>query len=237
MSSGEAGAQDRVDVSPNKGGADRLALQLVEAPFEPSSGEESAEDLLRLCADLRNTQAWERLLRRFNPLIVVTVARVIRKYVSDRAGLVDDLVQDVYVKLSANHARTLREFEPWYPGAAFGYLKTIAANVAHDYFKLRANKLLDQAALPEHLAAEDATEWRTLLRDIEDVLRKAPVADRDRHIFWLYYRHGMSAKEIAAIGSLNLKVKGVESVIVRLNQIIRNAFENGGRQSGRAVVS
>jgi hypothetical protein len=39
----------------------------------------------------------------------------------------------------------------------------------------------------------------------------------------------MSAKEIAALASLNLSIKGVESVIVRLNQMIRSAFENGER--------
>jgi hypothetical protein len=40
----------------------------------------------------------------------------------------------------------------------------------------------------------------------------------------------MSAKEIAAISSLKLTIKGVESVIVRLNQLVRNALENGERQ-------
>jgi RNA polymerase sigma-70 factor (ECF subfamily) len=70
-----------------------------------------------------------------------------------------------------------------------------------------------------------------LLRDVDDLLKQPPVVERDRQIFWLYYRQGMSAKEIAAISSLNLTIKGVESVIVRLNQFVRNAFESGERQS------
>jgi RNA polymerase sigma-70 factor (ECF subfamily) len=81
------------------------------------------------------------------------------------------------------------------------------------------------------LAGKDEAEWRMLLRDVDDLLKQPPVVERDRQIFWLYYRQGMSAKEIAAISSLNLTIKGVESVIVRLNQFVRNAFESGERQS------
>jgi RNA polymerase sigma-70 factor, ECF subfamily len=192
--------------------------------------EESPEDLLQRCADMDDAEAWDGFLTRFNPWIVATVVRTIRRYGFDRAGLRDDLVQDVYVKFSANRAKVLREFKPLYPGAVFGYLRVIAANVVHDHFKSKMGKYSDQSPLPDNVAAPDETEWRLLLRDIDDLLKKPPVSARDRQIFWLYYRQGMSAKEIAAISSLNLTIKGVESVIVRLNQLIRNAFENGERQ-------
>jgi RNA polymerase sigma-70 factor (ECF subfamily) len=96
---------------------------------------------------------------------------------------------------------------------------------------------LDHSPLQNNVAGRDETEWRLLLRDIDDFLKKPPVSERDRQIFWLYYRQGMSAKEIAALSSLSLSVKGVESVIVRLNQLIRNAFENGERQSRGGLVS
>ncbi|HXM43019.1 MAG TPA: sigma-70 family RNA polymerase sigma factor [Bryobacteraceae bacterium] len=192
--------------------------------------EESPEELLQKCADMDDTEAWDRFLARFNPLIIATVVRTIRRYGFDRAGLRDDLVQDVYLKFSANRAKVLREFKPLYPGAVFGYLRVIAANVVHDHFKSKMGKYSDQSPLPDNVAAPDETEWRLLLRDIDDLLKKPPVSARDRQIFWLYYRQGMSAKEIAAISSLNLTIKGVESVIVRLNQLIRNAFENGERQ-------
>jgi RNA polymerase sigma-70 factor (ECF subfamily) len=208
-----------------------LALDVVETSWEPAAGEESPEALLWACADLRHTQAWERFLRRFNPLIVATVVRTIRRYGFDSAGLSDDLAQDVYLKFSANRAKVLREFKPRCPGAVFGYLKVIAANVVHDHFKSKAGKHPDQSGLPSDLAGKDEAEWRMLLRDIDDLLKQPPVVERDRQIFWLYYRQGMSAKEIAAISSLNLTIKGVESVIVRLNQFVRNAFESGERQS------
>ena len=102
--------------------------ELVELAFEGKTPgtltfeavEESPEDLLRECADLRQAQAWERFLRRFNPLIVATVVRTIRRYGFDHGGLSDDLAQEVYLKFSANRARVLREFKPRYPGAVFG---------------------------------------------------------------------------------------------------------------------
>jgi|SRR5580700_2026708 RNA polymerase sigma-70 factor (ECF subfamily) len=227
MSRGETGSEDRVG----------LALEVLDAPWEPAAGEDSPENLLRRCANMHDAQAWVDFLARFNAYIVATVVRTIRRYGFDRAGLSDDLVQDVYLKLSANGAKVLREFQPRYPGAVFGYLRVIAANVVHDYFKSKAGKRADQSPLPEDAAVQEETEWRLLLREIDDLLRKPPTSERDRRIFWLYYRQGMSAKEIAAIPILNLTIKGVESVIVRLNQLIRNAFENGERQSRGGVVS
>jgi RNA polymerase sigma-70 factor (ECF subfamily) len=212
-------------------GEDRtvVALEVEETPWAPA-GEGSPEALLRTCADLEDAQAWEKFLARFHPLIVASVMRTIRRYGADHAGIVDDLVQDVYLKLTANGARVLREFKPMYPGAVFGYIKVITANVVHDYFRSRAGKQQDQPPLAVDVAVQDETEWRLLLRDIDDVLRQASTSPRDRQIFWLYYRQGMSAKEIAAIASLKLAVKGVESVIVRLNRLIREAFEKGERQ-------
>jgi RNA polymerase sigma-70 factor (ECF subfamily) len=199
--------------------------RFFEGATQPAPQAESPEDLLQRCADMDDTEAWETFLVRFNPLIEATVVRIIRRYGSDGAGLRDDLVQDVYAKLCANRAKVLRDFEPRYPGAVFGFVRVIAANVVHDYFKSRQGKYqADATPLPDNLAAPDEAGWLLLIRDIDDVFRQASVSARDRQIFWLYYRHGMSAKEIAAIASLKLTTKGVESVIVRLKDLIRKAF-------------
>ena len=220
MECGEAGSEDRIG----------LAAELVEAPRVLPTGEDSPEELLRKCAKMDDAQAWDSFLIRFNPLIVATVVRTMRRYGFDRAGLSGDLVQEVYLKFSAHDAKVLRAFQPRYPGAVFGYLRVVVANVVHDYFKSKAGKHADRPPLPNDVAVQDETEWRLLLREVDDLLRQPPTSERDRRIFWLYYRQGMSAKEIAAIPILNLTVKGVESVVVRLNQLIRKAFENGERQ-------
>lgn len=40
-------------------------------------------------------------------------------------------------------------------------------------------------------------------------------------IFWLYFRQGMSTKEIASLPAIGLSAKGVGSVIERLKRSIR----------------
>jgi len=40
-------------------------------------------------------------------------------------------------------------------------------------------------------------------------------------IFWLYFRQGMSTKEIASLPTIGLGVKGVGSVIERLKHCVR----------------
>ena len=44
---------------------------------------------------------------------------------------------------------------------------------------------------------------------------------RDRTAFWLYYRQGFTAKEIAGMPAMNLTVKGVESLLFRLTAVLR----------------
>jgi RNA polymerase sigma-70 factor (ECF subfamily) len=206
-----------------------MGVALEDYPWDPYGDEDSPEELLRRCAKMDDFQAWEQFLRRFNPLIVATVARIMRRYGFDSAGLRDDLVQDVYLKFCAKKAKVLREFQPRYPGAVFGYVSVIAANVVHDYFKSKGGKHPEPSPLPIDLAVPSETEWRLLILDIENVFEREHTSARDRQIFWLYFRQGMSAKQIAAIPSLRMTTKGVEAVIVRLKDLIRKALKNGKR--------
>jgi DNA-directed RNA polymerase specialized sigma subunit len=63
------------------------------------------------------------------------------------------------------------------------------------------------------------------LKEIDEHLRHCatgPDQDRDRMIFWLYFRQGMSTKEIASLPGVGLSTKGVGSVIERLKHSIRD---------------
>ena len=67
-------------------------------------------------------------------------------------------------------------------------------------------------------------EQEILLRQIDSCLQsygEGPIQERDRTVFWLYYRQGLTAKEIAALPSTGLTVKGVESAILRLKSLVR----------------
>jgi RNA polymerase sigma-70 factor (ECF subfamily) len=89
-------------------------------------------------------------------------------------------------------------------------LRIVSASVANDYFRRlqsakRGGKVLtmplleDAAALPGGSNHEVANMERSvLLAQLDRRLRSAPeaVGDRDRALFWLYYRHGFTAEEI-----------------------------------------
>jgi RNA polymerase sigma-70 factor (ECF subfamily) len=178
----------------------------------------SGEELLRVCADLRDAAAWDELIRRFHTPIYAAVLRTGQRYAQFQRSLCDDLVQDTYLRLATHQAKALREFVPRHPGSAHLYLQVVAVRVTHDCCKKNDFRRLQElpADLPD-IAAPDRTEWLALRMELDDRLRKQASA-RDRRIFWLYYAQGLTAKEIAALASIGLTVKGVESVLRRLTR-------------------
>lgn len=68
-------------------------------------------------------------------------------------------------------------------------------------------------------------EREVLFKQIDECVEsclEGPDRDRDRTIFWLYYQQGMTAKDIAALPTIALSSKGVESVIVRVIRLVRD---------------
>ena len=169
--------------------------------------------------------------------------RIGRRYGETARELVDELVQETYLKICSNRCRILREFRPEAEDAIFGLLKTVAFSVANDHFRGvlaqkrgagRRELSLDGQA-EQALASRDGlpqAERAILLRQIDEMLTL--IADpatgtRDREIFWFYYRHGMTSRDIASIPMLGLTQKGVESVIQRLTHHVRGRLvESGG---------
>src|SRR5439155_26980905 len=107
--------------------------------------------------------------------------------------------------------------------AIFGLLKTVAFSVTQDHFKVgwavKRGAGKQEASLDHYVEGVIAgrqglpqIEREILLREIDEYLAGAmePAAgDRDRQIFWLYYRHGMTASAIALIPGIGLTQKGV----------------------------
>jgi len=195
----------------------------------------SLEELVRACAQGGDAAAWEEFVRRFHPLIAGVVVRTARRWGASSPALFDDLVQESYVKLCRDHMRLLREFEPQHPEAFYGYLKVIAANVVHDHFRaLHSRKRgpgagdceaedLGRTAKAVGEGTPDRIERAILLREVDAVLLtlEGAEATRDRAIFWLYYRQGLTAQAIAELPTLSVGVKGVESVLHRLTRLVR----------------
>lgn len=181
-----------------------------------------------MCADLRDTAAWEEFIRRFQPAIYSAILRTGRHYPQFNPGACDDLVQETYVRLSAARAKALREFVPRHPGSAFGYVQVIAIRVTQDHCKKKQfhEELPPDAPDP---AAPGKTEWLALVAEIDRPLRTL-AGERDRQIFRLHHIQGMTAREIAAIPVMGLTVEGVESVLVRLKRLLREYFADSKRE-------
>jgi RNA polymerase sigma-70 factor, ECF subfamily len=197
----------------------------------------SSEDLVRACAGSTNQAAWEEFIRRFHRLIAAVVLRTARRWGDPSPQQLADLVQDTYLKLCEDDGRLLRSFHPHHPDAIYGFLKVVATNVVHDHYKAasaekrgkgQSDKPLEQAQATVHSRGPDSfesMERRILLLQIEEALTAIAAGQeqqRNRLIFWLYYRHGMSASAIASMPSIGLTTKGVESTILRMTRMIRS---------------
>jgi RNA polymerase sigma-70 factor, ECF subfamily len=196
------------------------------------------DELIKECAHSTDSGIWGEFVSQFHPLIAGVVLRTARHWCDPSRQLLDDLIQETYLKLCADGRRLLLEFETKHPGSAFGFLKVVAANVVHDHFRsMTAAKRgggRDEKSI-EHLATEAETHLSTaatlegtvLIRQIEDCLNRCapgPKNRRDRIIFRLYYRQGYTARAIASLPQIGLSTKGVESTILRLTRVVRKGL-------------
>jgi RNA polymerase sigma-70 factor (ECF subfamily) len=188
----------------------------------------AAAEIVHACLDTGSEVAWTAFVRQFQPLIASSVSRVVRRYGAASPALVDDLCQETYLRLCKDKCRSLREFEAKHDEAIFGYLKVIAASVALDYFRARGSQkrraeIEDDGTNVEASVPGSEIEHSTLMQQLERRLASTET-ERDRTIFWLYYRQGYTARDIAAMPQLGLTQKGVESCIYRLTQALRSAI-------------
>jgi RNA polymerase sigma-70 factor, ECF subfamily len=194
----------------------------------------TAEELVQVCATSGDPEAWEEFVCRFEKIIYVSVRRVAYRWGETSESTIAELVQDTYLKFCADDRRLLHTFRSRHPDAFFGMLKVTAAHLAHDHFRAERNKKrssgmedcsLDDVELfiPDSgVMGQAGMERYILLEEVDDALKGC--SERDREIFWLHYRHGFTAQEIASIACFKLETKGVESVLHRLTQLVRRTL-------------
>jgi RNA polymerase sigma-70 factor (ECF subfamily) len=195
----------------------------------------STQELVQLCLDAQDEAMWREFVRRFQPLIAGVVVKRVRRRMNPVPSVIDDLVQDTYLKLCVNKFKALREFDFQHENALFGFLKVIAANVVEDHFRGsrsqkrgsgREEEDLETvgATMPASIGFSDEIEREILLGEIKQCL-ETQVAEpnfvRDSAIFWLYYRQGLTAKAISQLPAIGLTVKGVESTLLRLTRLVK----------------
>lgn len=188
-----------------------------------------SQELLAECVTTNDAAAWEEFVRRFQPLIAGVVARAASRWTALTAAIVDDLVQETYVKLCSEDFRRLREFKSRHEDAIFGYIKAIAYTVTIDHFKVhyaakRGARLRSSTDFDTSLRESgrpNSVEEDILMREIEAMAGEAAEDKRDRLIFDLYYRQGLTTRSIAEIPAIRLSQKGVESCLHRLTERIK----------------
>jgi RNA polymerase sigma factor (sigma-70 family) len=194
----------------------------------------SAERLILACTQTGDAAAWEEFVRRFHRLIATVALRVAKRWGDSSPQVVDDLIQETYLKLCAANFRILRSFKSQHPDAFYGYLKVVTANLVHDQFKAahsgkRGSGTIEVAVDPqiasEGGASAKSSERGILLQQVDALLSKLAAGrhlERDRRVFWLYYRVGLTANAIASLPAIGLSTKGVESTILRLTRLLRH---------------
>ena len=165
------------------------------------------------------------------------------------ASVVEDLTQTTFVKLWEDGCRLLRDFAIQHPEAILGYIKKTAANATHDHFKHRRSQSaggdhphvsttdVDPEAGDLVQGNQNKMAFEVLLREIDSYLTRTatgPDQDRDRMIFWLYFRQGMSTKEIASLPVVGLSAKGVGSVLERMKACIREQILRPGAKPAKS---
>jgi RNA polymerase sigma-70 factor (ECF subfamily) len=196
----------------------------------------SIENLVRRCATSPSPEAWQEFVRRFHRLIATVTLRTAGRLGDASRQTVDDLIQETYLKLCADNFRILRTFEQQHPEAFTGYVKVLTANVVRDHFKsLHTQKRgagqleqIEEDFVPPTAAdtagSPQSIERAVLILEITrhlDLCLAGPDRDRNRRIFWLHYRAGLSARAIAGLPSIRLSAKGVESILMRLTKDLR----------------
>lgn len=193
------------------------------------SSRASVNDLAKACARSANAAEWEEFVRRCAPLVSLVASRLCRLWMNQaQPSMVDDIVQEVFLKLCDQERRILRDFEPRGEDSFLGLLRIVTASVGNDYFRrqssLKRGGKVVTSSLDEDLdtnqtvSAAGRVHQTVLLSELDRKLRAAPgvSGERDRVLFWLYYRQGFTAEEIATLPAAGLTAKGVESALRRI---------------------
>ncbi len=206
-----------------------------KASESPKQAQLNLYELLQECLRAQNEELWAEFIRRSQPVIAAVIINRTRRGGRIATSVVDDLVQDTYLKLFDNDCRALREFKCEHENALYGFLKVAACSVVNDHFRGWLTQKRGCGVQPAHL--DDITsvevnikghvETQVMLCEIGRLLASRSADStfqRDCTIFWLYYQYGLTCRDIAQVPFVGLTVKGVESTVLRLTRYVRGRY-------------
>jgi RNA polymerase sigma-70 factor (ECF subfamily) len=188
-------------------------------------------EILARCLESDKQADWEQFVLHAQPVVGAGAARALRRWNAVSAQLLQDIVQDAFVRLCDRNFQVLRGFRADHPDALLAYLRAVGSSAACDHKRTRsaqkrgsgnAETSLEGMQIENGENTLDLTRRTLLGHDIEKCLQGQK--DRDRKIYWLYYRQGFSVREISTIFPFGLTSSGIESKLLRLNQIVRKCL-------------
>jgi len=130
--------------------------------------------------------AWEAFVRRYAGLVAAAVRGVARE-----AAEVEDLAQEVFVRLCKDDFRLLRSYDPTRAGLST-WITIVARSTARDAMRRHRPVLMAIDAVPESRLAVDPIEPAERLK-----LPEALLSPRQREILTMLYDREMEVAEIA----------------------------------------
>lgn len=208
--------------------------------------------LMALCArDRQNALLWAEFLRRVTPKIRCFIKGTLQQTLGGYASTTDrmttpggmqekDLFQNTIVRLVENDCAVMRRFSGNTDEEVVAYLAVITRSVVRDGLRkemaqrrptARSFEEAPSAGLGAAAAArsEPQAERIVLLREMRELCERSlqPAATefptRDRLIFELRFREGLSARQIARCEGVRLTKTAVEKVLARLTERLRRA--------------
>lgn len=211
--------------------------------------------------------AWLEFFSRFQSRIRLTVYRAFQGAAErnpgldvDRTGeMVNDLTQDVFLRLLDSERRPLARFRGRNENSIYTYLNAIAINLVHDHFKrLRAQKTPPASvSLDEPLRVADGPAEGLVLGDTLPSSSQGPeetaqaaelrrrvagvlggpvrLKKRDALVFRLYFVEGRTIDEVASCQAVRLSPSGVEKCIHRLREAVQKELAGGTKEGGLGV--
>jgi RNA polymerase sigma factor (sigma-70 family) len=141
--------------------------------------------------------AWEAFVRRYAGLVAAAVRGVARE-----PAEIEDLAQEVFVRLCKDDFRLLRNYDPARAGLST-WITIVARSTARDAMRRYRPVLMPIDAVPEGRLAVDPVEPVQKLK-----LPEALLSPRQREILTMLYDREMEVAEIA-------KVLGIDPQTVR----------------------
>jgi len=134
----------------------------------------------------REKGAWQAFVRRYAGLIVAAVRAVARD-----TGDVEDLAQEVFLRLCKDDFRLLRSYDPSRAGLST-WITIVARSTARDAMRRKRPVSVPIEAVPEARLAIDPVEPVRKLK-----LPEALLSPRQREILSMLYDREMDVSEIA----------------------------------------